>query len=75
MQGKKGLVSIRAKIKKQEVNVVSRDFKKKPKETLKKYEQRVEKELLLLQTKIEILEKSYLYRSQNQNPHSKNKPW
>ncbi|WP_342274453.1 IS3 family transposase [Spiroplasma endosymbiont of Phycita roborella] len=72
LQGEKGLVSIRSKIKKQEVNAVSRDFKKRPKESLKKYEKRVEKELLLLQTKIEILEKSYLYRSQNWKNHKQN---
>ncbi|WP_339048728.1 helix-turn-helix domain-containing protein [Spiroplasma endosymbiont of Colias croceus] len=72
LQGEKSLVSIRIKIKKQEVNAVSRDFKKKPKESLKNYEKRVERELLLLQTKIEILEKSYLYRSQNWKNHKQN---
>ncbi|WP_252320334.1 helix-turn-helix domain-containing protein [Spiroplasma endosymbiont of Lariophagus distinguendus] len=70
LQGEKSLVSKRTKIKKQEVNTVSRILSKK---SLKNYEKRVEKELFLLQTKIEILEKSYLYRSQNWKNH-KQKP-
>ncbi|WP_342253325.1 IS630 transposase-related protein [Spiroplasma endosymbiont of Zeiraphera isertana] len=65
LQGEKGLVSIRSKIKKQEVNAVSRNFKKRAKESLKQYEKRVENELLLLQTKIEILENSFNFHKKS----------
>jgi hypothetical protein len=48
------------------VDIVSKNFKKKPKESVANYENQVQKELDLLKAKIEIMEKSHLYQNQNQ---------
>lgn len=73
-QGEKILASRKEKrfehqnlILESQVDIVSKDLKKKPKESVANYEKRVQKELDLLRATIKIMEKSHLYQNQNQN--------